>query len=1227
MAIFFNALGGVTVTGTSTKDIFYAFMRDTNFAESFPDAVLASLVWATGITRADGSKYEVQATNIQVSQDLLAGGDGTDIVYGSNFNDALFYNNGGFGSGFGSFSAIEQFYLGAGDDIIDFTAHGPGGVDYLKNVKVSGDEGNDIIIGGGGNDSLDGGSGDDVIFGYRKADTITGGGGNDILYGDDLGFDAAAGDDTLLGGAGSDTLYGGGRGDRLEGGDDNDFLYGGLGDDNLLGGAGDDILQGDDPGTSGNDKLDGDSGNDQLYGGGGIDTLGGGAGNDLLDGGTGDDVVTGGTGNDSLVASGANDRLDGGLDSDTVIFSGARSDYAFSLSAGVYTFTDLRAGSPDGTDTVLNVEFFQFSDGVIEPGGVNNPPTITSDGGGDTAALSLVENSQTVTTVSASDVDAGQVMSYAIGGGADAAKFAIDAATGLLTFTQAPDFENPGDSDGNNVYEVVVRASDGLGGSDTQTLAITVQDVVDGQPPVITSNGGGATAAVSIAENSTVVTAVAATDPDGTVPTYAISGGADAALFTINATTGALAFAAAPDFEHPGDANGDGAYQVVVSATDGTNNDSQALTVTVTNVNDNAPIITSSGGGASGTASAAENNTVVLTVAASDADGTAPLFSISGGADAGKFKIDAATGALAFLVAPDFEAPTDSGGNNVYDVVVTASDGTFSDSQALAIAVANANDNLPVITSNGGGATAAISMAENAVAVTTVAATDADGSAPAYAISGGADAALFQIDAASGALVFATAPDFEAPADADGNGTYEVIVSAGDGVNADSQALSVTVTDVNELGKTITGTTANDVITPTASVTAFRTTAQDDTIFALAGNDTIDGGAGADRMEGGAGNDVYYVDSWSDDGKSSNDDLVVEAASSGVDLVNSSVSYRLATDVENLTLLGTAALSGTGNDLANVINGNAGANILSGEGGNDTMAGGLGDDILLGGAGSDKLDGGGGVDRLEGGADDDTYTVDTFSNDGISTNDDLVVELAGGGTADLVNASVSYILPGEVERLKLTGTDPINGTGNALDNTLTGNAGANMLSGGAGSDALFGNAGDDLLLGGDGMDRLEGGADADRLEGGAANDTMTGQAGNDLLIGGTGKDTLTGGLDADTFQFAFGDTGVSSASFDTITDFVTGQDLIDLSSVTGGLPVSAYAEGTIASNLFADALTAARAMAIGGVSTVFVAGTTDGYLFWDGNGDGTLDQSVMLKGLNALDSLSNADII
>ena len=118
------------------------------------------------------------------------------------------------------------------------------------------------------------------------------------------------------------------------------------------------------------------------------------------------------------------------------------------------------------------------------------------------------------------------------------------------------------------------------------------------EAPVITSNGGGATAAVNVAENSTAVTTVTATDPDaGPTLTYSIIGGADAAKFTINATTGVLTFVAAPNFEAPTDVGANNVYDVKVQVSDGTLTDTQAIAVTVTNVNE-APTITSNGGGA-----------------------------------------------------------------------------------------------------------------------------------------------------------------------------------------------------------------------------------------------------------------------------------------------------------------------------------------------------------------------------------------------------------------------------------------------------------------------------------------------------------------------------------------------------------------------------------------------------------------------------------------------------
>ena len=105
--------------------------------------------------------------------------------------------------------------------------------------------------------------------------------------------------------------------------------------------------------------------------------------------------------------------------------------------------------------------------------------------------------------------------------------------------------------------------------------------------------------------------------------------------------------------------------------------DTQAIAVTVTPVNDNNPVITTNGGGATAAVNVAENTTAVTTVTATDADLPAQTltYSIIGGADAAQFTINAATGVLSFLAAPDYETPTDAGANNVYDVTVQVSDG------------------------------------------------------------------------------------------------------------------------------------------------------------------------------------------------------------------------------------------------------------------------------------------------------------------------------------------------------------------------------------------------------------------------------------------------------------------------------------------------------------------------------------------------------------------------
>jgi Ca2+-binding RTX toxin-like protein len=150
-----------------------------------------------------------------------------------------------------------------------------------------------------------------------------------------------------------------------------------------------------------------------------------------------------------------------------------------------------------------------------------------------------------------------------------------------------------------------------------------------------------------------------------------------------------------------------------------------------------------------------------------------------------------------------------------------------------------------------------------------------------------------------------------------------------------------------------------------------------------------------------------------------------------------------------------------------------GNDTLIGKNGNDKLFGGTGRDTLDGGKGNDTLDGGKGADKMKGGLGNDTYIVDNAG--------DTVTELAGQGT-DTVNASVTHTLSLDVENLILTGAGAINGTGNALANTITGNGAANTLSGGDGNDTLNGGGGSDTLAGGLGGDTLNGGDGIDTVD-------------------------------------------------------------------------------------------------------------------------------------------------
>jgi Ca2+-binding RTX toxin-like protein len=333
-----------------------------------------------------------------------------------------------------------------------------------------------------------------------------------------------------------------------------------------------------------------------------------------------------------------------------------------------------------------------------------------------------------------------------------------------------------------------------------------------------------------------------------------------------------------------------------------------------------------------------------------------------------------------------------------------------------------------------------------------------------------------------------------------------------------------------------------------------------DSLYGGAGNDRMVEVKSGDvfRMYGGAGDDIYEI---ADGGYTGSDTrsydgwMAQEGANQGYDIVKSqSAKTLLTTHVEGLIYTGKAAQTHLlGNTLNNSIHGGAdSADRIEGLDGNDVLDGGVGDgnDTLRGGTGDDTLYGWGGNDGLYGGANND------------------------------------YIHAGR---------------------------GIDYLEGNEGNDSLNGEEGDDWMYGGTGVDRLYGGADNDWLDGGDGNDTMDGGAGNDILVGGEGSDTLTGGNGADRFAFraVTDSTGSTAANpifaFDRITDFVKGQDLIDLSwidaktGVAGDQPFAFAGVGS--SQLLQPGMVHAYHL---GDATKIVA---------DVNGDFMPDVEIMLAGI------------
>ncbi|MGJ0438232.1 VWA domain-containing protein, partial [Aliarcobacter cryaerophilus] len=417
-----------------------------------------------------------------------------------------------------------------------------------------------------------------------------------------------------------------------------------------------------------------------------------------------------------------------------------------------------------------------------------------------------------------------------------------------------------------------------------------------------------------------------------------------------------------------------------------------------------------------------------------------------------------------------------------------------------------------------------------------------------------------------------------------------------------------------------TGNSKNNVITGNSAANKLYGLAGDDKLYGLAGNDTLNGGAGNDILDGGVGNDtmigglgndIYYVDSVLD--------IVTEYGNEGIDIVNSTVSYDISSKpyIENITLIGSAAINAVGNSLNNILIGNSAANILTGGAGNDTYVIGAGDTVVeaanggidtvqssvtytLGAnvenltlTGTGRINGTGNslnnilignsaANVLIGGAGNDTYVVGAG---------DTVVEAANGGT-DTVQSSITYTLGANVENLTLTGVSNISGTGNSLNNLIIGNSKDNILDGKGGTDRLEGGAGNDTYIFNEGTTIVEGlnagndsvlssvnytlGANLENLTltgnvattgtgnaldntiiGNGLNNNLHGGDGNDILRGGGGNDTLNGGNGNDIL---IGDNGYAEGQIASATATINNQKVsLNISipeSATGSLSVT-----------------------------------------------------------------------
>jgi hypothetical protein len=626
-----------------------------------------------------------------------------------------------------------------------------------------------------------------------------------------------------------------------------------------------------------------------------------------------------------------------------------------------------------------------------------------------------------------------------------------------------------------------VTVTDDDGNTTTQLIAITVNSVNDA--PVITSNGGGATAAISIAENGTAVTTVTSTDPDaGASKTYSIVAVGDGALFSINSSTGVLTFNSAPNYEAPTDAGANNVYDVTVQVSDGTLTDTQAITVTVTDVVEvNSPPVADDSA-----ISVVEGvqNTALGLLAPTDVDGDSLTITVTCLPTYGTVTLADGTAVTngqvltsAELTGLQYDAPAASAYNNqaVSNFTYTVFDGTNTVTGSTTITVNDSSEIGPLVadtataaegywTASGSTSTTTISTVAWSASPTT------DSNARNMNLQ--LDPAYNETKSISTSSVGATGL-VTVTADPSHTASISMRVDV-DGFSAGDVAKfelinSATGEVVQTINWTLIGSNDDWTITFGSAATNL-------------GSKIVSSGVGIDASG------TYYIKFTETDNTNNGSDSTADLKGT-IDEIRGITQYTGTTQTITVSAPGVTwnpATNATGNVITNDTQGAEGAMVTTVT--SAVVASGVTVD-------ADGVDIAGtyGVLHI---ASNGAYTYTPNSDDHPTGASDVFTYTLTQPDGDSASTTLTVSLTNHT----------YGGTYDDTDNlTITGDGSANTLYGGGGDDTIHGGDGNDIVLGGPG------------------NDTLYGDAGQDHLIGGTGNDTLYAGTSSS-------DTNATSSS-------------------------------------------------------------------------------------------------